>query len=268
MRLNLHEWGDPSAPRLVCLHGITGHGGRFRKLAEERLVERFHVLAPDLRGHGHSGWEPPWRIETHLEDVLETVGEEPATWLGHSFGGRLVLELAAREHDLVERAVLLDPALQLLPHVGLNMAEEERESVAFATMADAVQARIDSGRVLHTPYELLEQEMRDHLERGRDGLLRLRYCKSAVVAAYGELALPPDFAAARVPTLVVLGAQSWLVLEEHLDAYGEALGELLEVVTVPGGHSVLWDAFARTADLVEAFLSRHTSDTHAREFRR
>ena len=63
MRLNTHEWGDPSAPPVVCLHGVTGHGLRFRRLAEERLADRFHVVAADLRGHGHSTWDEPWDID-------------------------------------------------------------------------------------------------------------------------------------------------------------------------------------------------------------
>ena len=61
------------APRLVCLHGVCGHGLRFRRLVEERLAGRFHVRALDLRGHGRSGWEEPWTIERHVDDVLETV---------------------------------------------------------------------------------------------------------------------------------------------------------------------------------------------------
>ena len=96
MLLHLHEWGDHDAPAIVCLHGITTHGLRFRRLAEERLAHRFRVLAPDLRGHGRSGWEPPWNLSTHLADVIETVdaaGVGRATWLGHSFGARLILEL-------------------------------------------------------------------------------------------------------------------------------------------------------------------------------
>ena len=253
MRLHVHEWGDPGAPRLVCLHGVTGHGRRFAKLAEERLAERFHVIAPDLRGHGLSEWEPPWRIETHVADVLETVGPGPARWMGHSFGGRLVAEIAAREPKRVERVVLLDPAIQILPHVGLDMAEEEREPVAFASIDEAVEARYASGRVVRAPRELLAGELGEQLDAGRDGRLRYRYCKSSVVAAFGELALAPPGVAV-VPTLIVLGEQSWLVLEEHLDAYRAALGARLEIATVPGGHSLLWDAFDETADLVDKFL--------------
>ena len=72
MILHLHEWGDRDAPPVVCLHGVTGHGRRFRKLAQDVLARRFRVLAPDLRGHGESGYEPPWDLATYLEDVVET----------------------------------------------------------------------------------------------------------------------------------------------------------------------------------------------------
>src|SRR5919109_3233263 len=257
MRLNLHEWGEPTAPPLVCLHGITAHGRRFRKLAEERLATRWHVLAPDLRGHGRSEWEPPWTMRTHLEDALETTGVERAVWLGHSFGGRLVLELAAHEPERVEAAVLLDPAIQLLPHVAMNMADEERKDHSYASAEEAIQARIDSGRVFHTPHELLEEEMREHLQPDPDGRLRFRYSPSAVIAAYSELAIPPPpFDQVSVPTLLVLGRQTWLVLDDQLSEYGAALGDLLEVVYVPGGHTVFWDSFEDTAIAVEAFLSK------------
>ena len=50
-QLQPHSWGDPTAPRVVCLHGVTSHGRHFRRLAE-RLTPRFHVVAPDLLGHG------------------------------------------------------------------------------------------------------------------------------------------------------------------------------------------------------------------------
>src|SRR5439155_10404025 len=112
------------APGLVCLHGVTSNGGRFKHLAE-RLADRYHVVAPDLRGHGYSDWEPPWDVEAHLADVLESVPDDTRIWVGHSFGGRLVAELAVREPDRVEKLVLLDPALQVLPHVALDLAESE-----------------------------------------------------------------------------------------------------------------------------------------------
>jgi lipase len=254
VRLHVHEWGDPDAPLLVCLHGVTSHGGRFRRLAPA-LADRRHVLALDLRGHGRSGYEPPWSLATHVDDVLETVGETRADWLGHSFGGRIVAELASRRPDLVERAVLLDPALQVLPHVAFDMAELERRDSTFGSVEEAVQARFDSGRVLIAPRDVVAEDEAEHLEPAADGRLRYRYCKSAVVAAWSELATPPP-EPAHVPTLIVLGAESWLFLDEHVDAYRAALRELLEVVTVPGGHTVMWDALDETTAAVDTFLAQ------------
>jgi lipase len=252
LKLHLHEWGDRGAPTVVCLHGVTGHGGRFRSLAE-RLGDR-HVLALDLRGHGRSPWEPPWDLATHLEDVLETVGVERADWIGHSFGGRLVAELAAREPDRVARAVLLDPALTVLPHVAYDMAELERADVSFMSAEEAAQARFDSGRVVLAPFETVVADAAEQLEPSPDGRLRYRYCKSAVITAWSVMttsAPRPE----RVPTLFVLGAESWLVLDKQIETYRAELSDLVEVVTVPGGHSVLWDAFAETAAAVTSFLS-------------
>jgi lipase len=256
LRLFCHEWGDAKAPRLVCLHGVTSHGGRFHRLAE-RLSAHFHVVAPDLRGHGRSGWEPPWSAEAHVADVLETVGHERLVWLGHSFGGRLVATLAGSQPQLVERAILLDPAVQVLPHVALDMAELERQDTSFSAVEEAVQLRYDSGRVLLAPREMLLEDEAAHLDAGPDGRLRYRYCKSAVIACWSEMASDPP-PPARVPTLIVLGRQSWLVLDKQLDRYRQELGELVEIVHVPGGHTVFWDALGETGDTIEAFLGGST----------
>ncbi len=252
MRLHVHEWGDPAAPTLVCLHGVTSHGGRFVDLAS-RLSDRYHVVAPDLRGHGHSEYEPPWSIDTHLEDLRETIGAERAVWLGHSFGGRLVAELAAREPERVERAILLDPALQVLPHVAHDMAEAERKDAAYESVEQAVEVRYELGRVLLAPRELVVASDAGHMEQGSDGRFRYRYSKSAVVAAWSEMASPAP-RPARVPTLIVLGEQSWLFLDEHVGTYRGELGELVEIVTVPGGHTVYWDALDDTLAAIERFL--------------
>jgi lipase len=261
MELNLHEWGEPTAPVVVCLHGVNGHGRRYRKLAEEQLAVRFRVLAPDLRGHGSSGWEPPWTIATHAHDVLETLdaaGVRSAQWVGHSFGGRLVLELAALAPDRIERAALLDPAIQALPHVGFDFAERERADRVFESAEDAIEARLETGAP--TPREHLEEEMREHLVEQSDGRLRFRYCQSAVVSIYGELTTPPPPPETlRVPTLLLHAGEFGLVRDEQIDAYRAALGDLIEVVEVPGGHMVYWDAYERTADAVVRFLQNSGS---------
>ena len=226
---------------------------------EERLAHRFHVLAPDLRGHGRSGWEPPWNLATHLEDVVETVvdgaGIDRATWLGHSFGGRLILDLYDWYPGHVERAVLLDPAIQVSPAGALKIADSERAEKAFATVEEAVANRIETTPLRRTPRQLVEEEMREHLVRHDDGLLRYRYSQAAAVAMYGELAAPPPASPADVPMLVVIAADSELVTDQQMDELRRRSGPAIQPVTVPGGHIVLWDAYAETADAVERFLS-------------
>ena len=65
---------------------------------------------------------------------------------------------------------------------------------------------------------------------------------------------PPAFERVLVPTLLVLGEQSYLPYDHLLDAHRAALGEALRVERVPGGHTVLWDALDETSAAVEAFL--------------
>jgi lipase len=250
MRLHLHEWGDPEAPAVVCLHGITAHGLRFRHLAEERLADRFRVVAPDLRGHGRSEAEPPWTFDTFVDDVLETLNAASvgaAAWVGHSFGGRLALEAAATAPERIERIALLDPAIHVLPHIALDRAENVGET--FASPEEAIAARLESDP--HSPREFVEEDVEQHLERAPDGRYRFRYCRSTVVSVYGELATqPPPPETVRVPLLIVHSPDFGLVREEHLEAYPDA-----EILAVPGGHMVYWDAWEQTADAVERFLT-------------
>jgi lipase len=261
MLLQLHEWGDPAAPPVVALHGIGGFGRRFRRLAEDRLASHFRVLAPDLRGHGSSSWEPPWTIATHVADVLETIeeaGVEQAAFIGHSYGGRLILELASLDPERIDRAVLLDPAIELLPHVGFDFAERESRAGGFVDPQSAIAERL--GFDAKTPLDFVEEDVREHLVEGADGLFRYRYCRSAVITGYGELCTPPPSPESlRMPTLLVHAGEFGLVRVEQRDAYKAVLGDRLELVEVPGGHMVYWDAYEQTADAVDRFLENSSA---------
>ena len=254
MTLARHEWGEEGAPVLVCLHGVTNHGRHFARLGEQ-LAGRFHVVALDLRGHGDSDWEPPWNLEQHVADVLEAAPPGPAAWLGHSFGGRIAYEVAAAAPDRVERLLLLDPAILIPAGVALNAAENARKDRSYATFEEGVDRRYEESALQAAPRDLVEAELREHLLADRDGRFRYRYSQSAVVAAYGEMARqPPPFADVQVPTLLLLGEDSYLPYDHLLDEHTAALGERLELVRVPGGHTVLWDAAGETAAAVERFL--------------
>ena len=252
-RLFLREWGDPAAPRVVCLHGVRNHGLHFARLAE-RIPDR-HVLAPDLLGHGHSPWEPPWDISAHCNAIVDTLGEEPAAFVGHSFGGRLAYELAARAPERVPRLVLLDPAILLPGHVALAAAENARLDKSYGSFEELIERRYEESQLQLAPRELVVGDLAAHVETGDDGRIRYRYCQSALVAAFGEMAsTPPPFEAVRIPTLLVLGVKSYLPYDHLIDAHRSALGDLLEVAVVPGGHSVLWDALEETSAAIAEFL--------------
>ena len=253
--LALHEWGDAGAPRIVCLHGVRNQGAHFARFAAR--LPGYHVLAPDLLGHGYSSWEPPWDIAAHADAIVQTVGAKPAVLVGHSFGGRLAFELASRAPKLVPSLVLLDPAILLPGHVALAAAENARIDKSYVSFDELIERRYDESQLHDAPHELVVEDLASHVEVGDDGRYRYRYCQSAVVAAYGEMASePPRFEDVRVPTLLVLGERSYLPYDHLLDAHRAALGDLLEVVVVPGGHSVLWDALEETIVAVASFLDR------------
>jgi lipase len=231
------------------VHGVTGHGRRFERLATARWARTRFVVAPDLRGHGESGSEPPWDFATHVGDLLETIDElgiERSDWAGHSFGGRLVLELAGRRPERIRRAVLLDPAIQILPHVAEFVAEAEAADPIYASPEDYADRREDS-----PPRELVLEDALLACERLPDGRLRRRTHQPAMQSIYRELATdPPPPETLTMPTLLVYAAAYGLVRDEQLAAYAGHV----EAVPVGGMHMVMWDAFDDIADAVERFL--------------
>jgi lipase len=233
---------------------VTGRGAGWHRLAERYLPD-YRVLAPDLIGHGASPHEPPWSIEEHLGTLVATLGTEPAVWIGHSYGGRIALELAARRPELVERLVLLDPAILLDPEIALHVAESARDDRSYASFDEGVDRRFDESWLSRTPRENVVEDLEGFLVADHDGRWRYRYSQAAVVASYGEMSsAPPRFEDVRTPTLLVLGKESYVRYDHLLDAHRAALGDLLQVVTVPGGHTVLWDALEETSSAIAAFL--------------
>lgn len=163
------------------------------------------------------------------------------------------MEIAARRPERVERAVLLDPATWIPPEYAAQNAAQERVEKVYHSVDEAIARWVGD---FHTPREMLEEEMSEHLVPGPDGRLRYRYAQPAVAQMHLDLARrPPPFESLRLPTLLVVGALSKIVSAGEVELYRAALGDLLQVVVVPGGHSVLWDAYEQTAGAIESFLA-------------
>jgi len=156
--------------------------------------------------------------------------------------------------ELVERAVMLDPALVVPADYAALLAEEELAAdVSFASADEGVETTFAG--LTRQPPETLAEEIRDHLVQGNDGRFRFHYSPEAVAAGYLELSeLPPPWWRAAVPTLLIAAMESKLVSVGEVAAYTQGLGDRLKVEVVPGGHSVLWEAFEETAGAIDAFL--------------
>ncbi len=257
MILHTRRWGPEKPESVVCVHGVAQHGGIFEDLGA-RLAEQGHsVVAVDLRGHGDSGREPPWDTEAHVGDLLETadsLGIERATWIGHSFGGRLVAATAASAPERAVALGLLDPGLEVSPALVLQGAEIERLDWSFATVEGAVNALLSNSAGVAAPRDVVTAYVQGDVVKGPDGRFRFRFSPSAAVVAWNEVALPAP-PVTQVPTLLILTEASLTQAALLKPRYEEALGELLTEVVVPNGHNLLWEAPAETIGAIERFLA-------------
>lgn len=115
--LNYAE-GPPSGSPLVMLHGGSG---RWQNAADyfPALATRFHLYAPDFRGHGSSGRVPgDYHMQAFTDDMVaflrRCVGE-PAFLFGFSLGGMVALMVAAQCPDHVRAVVVGDSPLDRRP---------------------------------------------------------------------------------------------------------------------------------------------------------
>ena len=113
MTLHVME-GPPSGPPLVLLHGSTGNWASWGRLLPH-LVERWHVYALDLRGHGGSGRAKDiagYHFSAFAGDILLFLKErvqQPAVLYGHSWGAVTALLCGGPGKALIRGLALEDP---------------------------------------------------------------------------------------------------------------------------------------------------------------
>lgn len=189
--LNVHRYGPDGPIRVLALHGLTGHGKRWRTLATRHLPD-VSVGAPDLLGHGRSSWDAPWTIDANvdaLSALLDSEGGRPVVAVAHSFGAAVALGLAAARPDLVDALVLLDPAAGL---DGARMREIAEQMLGSPDYADRDEARADklAGSWGELPADELEAELDEHLVPWPGGRVGWRVCLPAMMSYWSELARP------------------------------------------------------------------------------
>jgi pimeloyl-ACP methyl ester carboxylesterase len=109
--INYLEWGEPDKPPLVLVHGGAAHAMWWSHLAPQ-LAHHYHVIAPDLSGHGDSGRREQYPAEGWADEVI-AVSEDAANGrrpvlVGHSMGGLVSIVTAAIHGERLAGAIIVD----------------------------------------------------------------------------------------------------------------------------------------------------------------
>lgn len=113
IRYHLREWGEPGMPRLFMLHGWCDASASFQ-FTVDALAREWHVVAPDWRGFGLSGWNASgaYWVPDYLADLellLEHESPHEAVRLvGHSLGGNIALLYAGVRPNRVSQVVAVE----------------------------------------------------------------------------------------------------------------------------------------------------------------
>lgn len=254
--LHVHQFGPGDGPPLLLLHGVTGTGLRFRRFAAAELPG-MRVVAPDLRGHGDSTWDPPWHVERHVADVLDLMddlGLERVPVAGHSFGGLIAMTLATVAPERVARLALIDPATGLAPAAAAARAEEARRDEGWADEDEARAARL-AARPPHAR-DTVDEDLATFLRRDPDGRHRFRYSRSAVITGWSEMARPaPSLAGYPGDVLLVPALQADFVTPASIDRMRAELDGRLVAEGLDAGHILYWDAPEGLGALMRGWLA-------------
>ena len=247
--------GDP----IVFQHGYTSAGEAWTRVVE-RMRERHRCIVIDMRGTGQSDRpQGGYTIEQMALDVLavaDAAGLQRFTYVGHSMGGVVGMELALTHAARLDKLVLVAPG-----------------------SADGMEV----------PAAVREASRQRWLARDRDGIIRERVASTPRASAHAAIAAAVDHALTvsvghyedawaalsefrkgdrlteiRTPTLVVAGASDGLLRANLRDF--QRLGNATLHVFSRVGHSVQREVPDELAAVLEDFLAHGvvTAETLAR----
>gem|GEM_PF-2059373 len=115
--LCLCSWGSEAGNLILCLHGILEQGAAWEEVAVPLADLGYHVVAPDLRGHGrssHVGIGSPsliWDLLADVDAIVNHITSKPFTLIGHSFGSIIAAMFASVRSERVSSLVLVESIL-------------------------------------------------------------------------------------------------------------------------------------------------------------
>ncbi len=275
-RLKLHyvDWGNPGAPLLLLVHGGRDHCRAWDWLAAE-LRRDWHVIAPDLRGHGDSAHSPDGRytIEAYVYDLAQLIhqqGADPVSIVSHSLGGAIAVRYTGIYPQRVRRLVAIE---------GLGWSPEIAARQAATPIEQRMQDWIEEQRALSGRTPRRYTSIEDALARMQAENVHLSLERARHLTVHGVMqnedgtyswkfdnyvrSFPPIemtqteshhlWSRITCPTLLVYGAQSW-ASNPALDGRAEAFRNARVSVYEGAGHWVHHDRHDRFAAEVKAFL--------------
>lgn len=276
-RLRLHyvDWGNREAPPLLLVHGGRDHCRNWDWVAR-RLRKDWHVIAPDLRGHGDSEWSKSanYSMAAYIYDLAQLVHQQklaPVTIVGHSLGGAITVRYAGIYPEHVRRIVAIE---------GLGRSPKSQAAVADKTMATKMRDWIESQRSAagRQPrrYNSIEdaltrmQEQNKHLSaeqarhltvhgvsQNEDGTYTWKF--DNFVRVWLPYDMPKDdieslWRNITCPSLLVYGQESW-ASDPRKDGRIAHFQNATTVSLAGAGHWVHHDKLETFMALVEPFIS-------------
>jgi esterase len=255
------QWGEPAAPPVVLLHGITGHARTWDDEASA-LAERYHVFALDQRGHGdsapaHDGDYSTDAFAGDLEAFLAALRLPTVDVVALSLGGRVAIAHAARHRERVRRLVIVDIGPDIAPEgrarVGRMIAatpehfDSMERAVGYARAANprytdaALRHRVVHGlRPQGTGFAWkYDREIREQMRSGR---------------WRDPIDLWPLWSSIACPTLIVRGVESDVLSPEIAKRMLETLPHARLVEVENAGHTVPGDQPEAFLQIVRDFL--------------
>ncbi len=275
-RLRLHyvDWGNAQAPPLILLHGGRDHCRNWDWVAQA-LRRDWHVIAPDLRGHGDSGYAPSgdYSMSAYVYDLAQLIHQQglaPVRIVAHSLGGNIALRYAGLYPESVTRLVAIE---------GMGASPEMQARRAKSTAAKRMRRWIEDGRALAARQPRRYASIDEALARMQAENTHLTPAQARYLTVHGvsqnedgtyswkfdnyvRTMAPVDlsqedvqalWAAIACPTLLVYGKESWA--SNPLDDGRIAHFANARVVSFErAGHWVHHDRLDGFLDEVRAFL--------------
>lgn len=267
IELEFETWGDQNLPTVLLLHGLGGSARLWQPVAEG-LAGEYHLVAPDLRGHGRSRRAADYAPARYLVDIERFIADQRLhdfALVGHALSGLLGVQVAQRHPEQVRALVSVDINVPATASLIERLQTVGKQPPVCASRS----ARIDCLRTHYAPSadralgELLADAL---LTTAEDGLPfnfdseALRQAAAPAVDSLGGV---------RCPTLLLRGSESTVMDRANGIALLRQLAHARLVQIPRAGHHVFLDNPAATVRELRAFFAetfprqtRSTGESH------